>query len=185
MTPESTSTSTTFWLNNTEIHEKVVASAPLAVGATPRWVLLARALNTLDTTRNTSTAVLIIDSDREKELGLGRGWDHPPLGKNEAHVTRSVLSSIGVTANAGETILLRLDIPQFLTELGILNEETLETLIESQLIGAGADLDLSNITVSELVNVAGPVLEALGINVTAIIDQLAGKYYKYLNTYCR
>jgi hypothetical protein len=110
MVPEVTASSQTFWLNSTDIDDNIKLNAPDVQGSVPRWVILARIASVKEPTRNVSSAILAIHSLREKEIQLGRGWTHPPLGKDEAHITRSVLSTIGVTANAGETVNIQLDI---------------------------------------------------------------------------
>eukprot|EP01114_Cavostelium_apophysatum_P002845 TRINITY_DN1253_c0_g3_i1.p1 TRINITY_DN1253_c0_g3~~TRINITY_DN1253_c0_g3_i1.p1 ORF type:complete len:1241 (+),score=361.47 TRINITY_DN1253_c0_g3_i1:25-3723(+) len=141
LTPKVDQNSQSFWLNSTDISEKL-KDAPLAVGAAPRWVMLGRIYNALDGTQNTSTSILVIDTEKEKEINLGRGWKHPPLGKDQTHVTSSVLRSIGVKAQSGETVFIDIDFYNILTTTGAFGDDGLNTLIK-ELIAANVNLTAS------------------------------------------
>ena len=66
MSPMLTNEVRTFWINYTEVDNDLSTSAPLVKGSVPRWVLLGRVANAGDTSQNTSTAVLIIDNEKEE-----------------------------------------------------------------------------------------------------------------------
>lgn len=63
MTPILTNDVQSFWLNYTQVNEKL-EDANLVEGSVPRWVLLGRVVNSV-TGRNTSSAFLVIDSEKE------------------------------------------------------------------------------------------------------------------------
>ncbi len=69
-------------LNATLVQEPIEASpAARAVlrGSTPRWVFLAQLGNIVEPQYNSTAAVLIVDSEREEEIGLGRSYEEAPL----------------------------------------------------------------------------------------------------------
>jgi ABC-type antimicrobial peptide transport system permease subunit len=105
-----------YFLNQSEI-DNALQRESLVVGTTPRWVLLTKIINANKINRNASTILLIIDSAREKEIGLGRQWSHPPLNHNQTHVSRSLLRQIGVRPNNNEEVLLRFDLISILHTL--------------------------------------------------------------------
>ncbi len=97
-----------FWINETLIRNALATSRNFA-GTTPRWVLLAKAVHP-DTLVNSSVIVLVIDSDRERELGVGRTWQRRPLGWDETYVSSGLLRTLGVKAARGDKIKLQFDL---------------------------------------------------------------------------
>jgi len=141
LSPSPTSASPNFWLNSTDIDLKI-SEAPLVVGAVPRWVFLGKVSNPNNPTYNTSSAILIIDSRQETEIGLGRGWIHPPLGRDETHISSSVLRALGVEANKGETIILTIDFISVLDSAGAL-PGGFDGLVRNLLAQNGLNLTIS------------------------------------------
>lgn len=87
-----------------------LSNHPRIVGTSPRWILPANVQNTKHPSRNTTAMLLIVDTDREEQMGLGRTWSHRPLGHGEAHVRDSILRAIGVRADRGESINIQLSL---------------------------------------------------------------------------
>lgn len=47
------------------------------------------------------TSILICDDEEEERMALGRGWPHRPLGFGEAHVSSSMLRTLGRASGLG------------------------------------------------------------------------------------
>jgi ABC-type antimicrobial peptide transport system permease subunit len=107
MTPKSTAESQSFFLNATDAGLRL-EKEPTVTGTAPRWLFLSKIVNTI-TQANSTTILLIIDSIREQEIGLGRGWNHPPLEGFQTHVSKNLLKQIGVAPNKDEKAALRFD----------------------------------------------------------------------------
>ncbi len=78
------------FLNGNEIQSKL-ATNPHILGTSSRWILRGSVVAKGSRGKNSTrivTNVLICDLEREKELGIGRGWTYRPLGEGEAHVSR-------------------------------------------------------------------------------------------------
>lgn len=177
LTPMFSATEFSFWLNFTELEPKI-ASAPLAKGSTPRWAVLGKVINPKDQTSFTSTIILIIDQDREEQIDLGREWKSPRLGKDEAHVSSSVLRTLGLEANNGDTIILELDFFGLLQTLGITGGESpeafLANIIDQTLSQNLNGVDLTNVTVGELIETIEQLLGPINVDVAGIIGQIFG-----------
>lgn len=70
-----------------------------------------------DITDNDLTVyLLLIDPERERQIGLGRNFNHPPLRRNEVYISESALRTLHMynnedpTMNQGQMIHLNLDI---------------------------------------------------------------------------
>lgn len=74
-------------LNATEI-ELRTQDNDLVAGAAPRWLSLAKIENRDNPLRNASCVLLVIDSEREEQMGLGREWGLRKLGEQEVYVVR-------------------------------------------------------------------------------------------------
>eukprot|EP01132_Coremiostelium_polycephalum_P005002 gene5002-6228_t len=59
---------------------------------------------------NQELLILVIDSQLEKDIGLGRGWNHRPLYHNQIHVTNTFLERMGILPNSNEKLDLHLDL---------------------------------------------------------------------------
>lgn len=90
------------------------------VGASPRWTFLGKIINPDDSTLNTTVIVLVIDSDQEAEIGIGRDWDKRPLGYEEVYVSNSALRQIHVQPNRGDRLHLGIDFVGLVQAAGVL-----------------------------------------------------------------
>jgi hypothetical protein len=80
-----------FWINETLVRSQLAESNSATVlGTAPRWTLLAKGLHP-NTGKNSSVIVLVGDSNRESEIGLGRTWVRRPLKFDECYVSASLL----------------------------------------------------------------------------------------------
>jgi len=175
LTGQSTANSFQFWTNYTDIEDKV-SSGSLVRGATPRWVVIGRVLNPLQTSLNSSSAFLIIDSEREREIGLGREWDHPDLNSLEVHVTASLLRLLQIEPNQGQSILLQLDIFKLAQDFGVFQGKTAEEWIKGQIkdrmTSGDSGINWDNTTLGEILDSIPP--DGPAGNITAFLRQLLG-----------
>lgn len=74
-------------VNYTDV-ARILAPNDEIEGVVPRWFLIADVINPTDTRRNTTVAVLVIDTELEKQAKLGSDWTRRPLGANEAYIVR-------------------------------------------------------------------------------------------------
>ena len=68
----------------------------------------------LQTNDNTSAIVLIIDSEKETQIGLGHAFSQRILGQNECMVTDSALRYLGITPGAGQYVRMDINIVDLL-----------------------------------------------------------------------
>jgi len=94
--------------------KKKISKEPLVKGVTPRWIMISGIFNEQDHTKNGTAMLLIIDSKKEQEIGLGRKWSHPPLEGRSCHVFSALLRLINVEPNLGEKVTLNFDTFSFL-----------------------------------------------------------------------
>lgn len=90
-------------LNYTDMGIKL-AGAPNLVGISPRWVTFAILSKTENYLRNSSTVALILNSTREKEIGLGRRWPYPTLSGRACHVTGALLRYLDMKSGDNATV---------------------------------------------------------------------------------
>ena len=81
--------------------------------------MLGKAMNPSNETRKGNVIILVIDSEREKEIGIGRDWDKRPLGLEETYISNSLLREIGVQPAMGERVHIGLDIFGVLNIFGV------------------------------------------------------------------
>jgi hypothetical protein len=83
---------------------------------------------------------LVIDSDREKEIGLGRTWTHRKLGATEAHMSSVILRRVGVEANANQNASLVVDLLGLASQIAGFDASDPIALVRSfsQIGGAGS-----------------------------------------------
>lgn len=115
------------------MNERTLRS-PVVHGSAPRWLLRAK-LRSEDALQRgragdgtvkasasitaTASNVIVIDSKREKEVGIGRAWPYRPIGYGEAQVYHSAAEYVGVKGNLGERINLALDLSTVVDALGV------------------------------------------------------------------
>lgn len=104
-------------LNDTDLRQRLMA-VPAVQGVSPRWTALGRVLNTRARALNTSAILLVIDSDQEAAIGLGRSWNRRALGAAEAYVSISALDEIGVAGAVGEQVDVEVPLATVLSATG-------------------------------------------------------------------
>jgi len=109
-TPQTRNPTTpSYFINTTELDKKI-GKQELVTGLSPRWIMVSEIFNSHQREKNSSTVMLIIDSKKEKEIGLGRGWTHESLSGYKCHVAVSLLRLLHVNPNSGENITVRFDV---------------------------------------------------------------------------
>ena len=93
------------------------AAGSIVVGSAPRWALIADVHFKKQPALKTSAVILVIDSDKEFSIGLGRSWKRRRLGEEEAYVATSALLELAVAPNAGERIVADFRLAEILTSL--------------------------------------------------------------------
>ncbi|KAL6065065.1 FtsX domain-containing protein [Balamuthia mandrillaris] len=161
--------SSTFLLNATSIMQRL-SGVPQVEGVVPRWALLGRVGNRFEPERNSSAIILIIDTEAEKRVGLGRGWEHRALGEKEALVSGPLLRNLGIKANAGEWMSLTFDLTDLSTDAGGFSPDLLDRaarqffILTAKQVLANKTLtiDISNATqvqqqIARLANITLPI----------------------------
>lgn len=69
-----------FKILNFDVLNKKLEDMPGFDGFTPRWTLITRLRNTTDSLYNTSALLVVIDSKREVDIGLGRYFSQTIMG---------------------------------------------------------------------------------------------------------
>ena len=113
-TPKFTNLTTIPFINNTEVSAKLKEN-PWMVGTSPRWVIFGNLQNRDYPDKNINGLLLVIDSEREEELGIGRIWPYRPLGEGEMHVRDSMLRALDVKADRGKRVNLEIDFANLLS----------------------------------------------------------------------
>ncbi len=101
------------------------------VGISPRWIFYGKVENRDTPTLNTTAILLIVDTKKEKEIGIGRTWNHRPLGEAECHVKDNILSAIGVESNMGRRVNIRLELQTLLQAMSGANQAIAQDLNNS------------------------------------------------------
>ena len=133
------SSSTQLWLNETEIREKLglylnfkniifffffnlyyfLDGIESIMGSSPRWVMLGRVFNANNHTHNGTIIILVMDSEQEEKIGVGREWNRRPLGYQETYISNSALRQINVQPNMGERVHIGVDLLQLASTFGV------------------------------------------------------------------
>ena len=147
MTPDpDQSQSLLLTLNETFINEK---SLPLdsVHGSTARWLLPGTILNRDHPQRNLSVLLFPMNTRHEESLGIGRAWPYRVLGEEEAHVTSTALSAVGLQPQLGERALLEINLSEYLKSQNLDSSTSLfsRAFTDSLLTSNGVSLD-QNIT---------------------------------------
>ncbi len=83
---------------------------------TPRWVLYGKVENANDDTKWIESLIYAGDSKKELDIGVGKGFaSNRVLGPNQAIVTESALRLINVNPYLGDTVNLKIDVLNFLS----------------------------------------------------------------------
>jgi len=89
-------------------------------GISGRWPLVGVVSKFGGTQENNATVtVLAIDSEKEREINLGRFWNGRKMGKQESYISGSLARVLGVKGDAGERVLLTIDLFNVLQSVAI------------------------------------------------------------------
>lgn len=122
------------FINYTYINEKVEGFGKYK-GVAPRWFGVADFINPNKTDKETSGIVMVLDTKKEKDIGLGRDFTKELLGENQAFVIRSALRYLGLEANNQDMIRISIDLRTyfslFLGTNEVLTIEDIERLVDA------------------------------------------------------
>lgn len=118
-------------MNYTKMSQSIHAS-PVVSGSAPRWVARADLTSQaafrqvqshpayVDSSeyRRTAANILLINSELEKQAGIGRAWPYREIGYDEAQIFYSAADYIGVSGNKGQRVHLSLDASTVLSIFG-------------------------------------------------------------------
>ena len=136
------------YFNAREMEAKL-ASNPLILGTSPRWMLRGSiAAKDGSNDARIVTNILVCDLAREEELGIGRGWPYRPLGEGEAHVTASVLSSLGLRGRRGDRARVDIGFGKLLSTFGV-SPALLEQLLQASVLRDGITVHLNGTLIAE------------------------------------
>eukprot|EP01133_Synstelium_polycarpum_P010243 gene10243-11942_t len=148
-----------YFMNSTLL-TNVLDGAKTVHGVAPRWLSLGD-LAPISSNTSSSLILLVMNSTLEHDLGLGRGWTHPPLVGNQAHVSSAFLRRIGVKPNANQTVNMHIDFIDILDRLGVSNSfpsfSDVEARIEDYIgIPIPAKVNISDVVA--ILNITNPTL---------------------------
>jgi ABC-type antimicrobial peptide transport system permease subunit len=136
------------FINYTAVQPAIDGASSIE-GSTPRWLLKGEvskfvALNASNNTPTMATNVIVIDSKKEKDIGVGRQWPYRQIGYGEVQVYHSALRFIDTAPNIGQRMKLIIDVAGILQQqnvsfpLGAFNATT-PTLNTTGVVPTNAD----------------------------------------------
>src|SRR5262249_13724203 len=71
-----------------------------------------------------TTNLIVVDTGRERSIGIGRAWPYREIGYAEAQLYRPALDYIGVRPNVGARATMFIDLQQLLLQQGVTGIDT-------------------------------------------------------------
>jgi len=105
-----------YFVNSTYLNQ-TLSHASTVQGVAPRWLSIGNIYNPT-TDIQASLIILVMNTNLEKQLNLGRGWNHPSLVGNQIHITNSFLNRIGVEPNKNQQVHFHMSFVDVLERLG-------------------------------------------------------------------
>lgn len=141
-----------FRLINFRTLEPVLNTIEDIQGVAPRWTLKASVYNPDDISGknlNTSCYIIIADTRKERDIGLGRAFSKTVLGYGEAFATTSILNVLGVSRFQGQRLMITIDFLKSFSDSGVIDADstTREDLAREILDSFGVLDSITNITV--------------------------------------
>ena len=99
------------FLNYTYIKEALNNVPGLAKNA-PRWLLPVNVVNTKNK-RSSKAIAVFIDSDYEEDYELAPLWSNRPLSNNEMHCSDTLIRSLNLLPNSGDTLAITINTTSF------------------------------------------------------------------------
>ena len=161
-------------INETKIDSETYLVSELE-GMGPRWLFIGKLRKPDEPTLNVSSVVLLIDSKKELDIGLGRAFLQVELRKDEAFVTGPTLRYMGITPGVGEEIELHIDLVDLfsnfnsnITDSESLTVDNLRSVLEDLGIGTEGSISVP------LDSLASSIGDSLGSTVAGdLFDALA------------
>ena len=119
--PASSNSSQAFTINYTAITERLATkNLPLLEGTAPRWIIPASASSpSKGLVDSKDILAIVINEVVEDNIGIGTGWPYRALGYGETSISASVLRSLQIQPNNGESISLTFTISSLLSTVGV------------------------------------------------------------------
>lgn len=136
--PTLTANTQSFFINYTEIKDQI-NDVDTVVGSCPRWLGLA-SVRGRDSEFSTFATLLVFDTDLEREIGLGREWNHSRLERDHMHLSRTAMKAIGVEPNQKDSAFLEIDLLGLASNLGGVDGGIEDAIIEA-FLSANTGLD--------------------------------------------
>ncbi|KAJ9446369.1 FtsX domain-containing protein [Diplonema papillatum] len=133
------------FLNFTDMDERTRnAGLDMLKGMIPRWYVTGSARKKWPADDNERAAsadvtIMIADTNREEKISFGRLWDLRPLGEGECHVKDSILRELNLRANAGEHIIIDIDVQALLDQANLDEDEIISLVLN----GSNNSLDFT------------------------------------------
>ncbi|KYQ92900.1 hypothetical protein DLAC_05491 [Tieghemostelium lacteum] len=145
-----------YFVNSTFLNQ-TLANANTVHGIAPRWLSLGD-MTAPSTNQTGSLIYLVINSELEKSIGLGRGWTLPPLVGNQIYMSSTFLRRLQIKPNENQQVNMHIDFIDVMERLGMTSTVPTLAELEQQIVDA----------------IGGPIPES--VDITALV-----KYYTILN----
>ena len=93
--------------------EKAVANSTYFEGVTPRWLSIADFANSTNFNLTSPGILLILDTLKEVQIGLGREFSKTVLKNREAFVTKSLLKYLNIDWDQNSQVQLVIDLRKY------------------------------------------------------------------------
>lgn len=119
-------------INGTELFSQT-QNAEDFEGFTARWYGVANFANVTNPDLYASGLIMVLDTEKEVKIGLGREFTKRLLGESQSFVTHSALKYLGIEPNGKDKIQLVVDIRKYLalfldTNLELTNDDIIKIL---------------------------------------------------------
>ena len=141
-------------INGTEFFEKTQNASDFE-GFTSRWFGVAEFANTSNSDLYTSGLIMVLDTEKEVKIGLGRDFTKTLLGKKQVFMTSSTLRYLDIEPNGRDEVELVIDIRDYLSLFFDTNQELAQEDIDKLFDTLDIDLNTSDVVTirgSDIIN---------------------------------
>jgi ABC-type antimicrobial peptide transport system permease subunit len=158
-------------------------------GVAPRWVLLGKIFNPVQNQNVTTNCYVIIgDTKKERDIGLGRNFDQSVLTPNEAFVSASAMRVLGINDFEGERVGLSIDLYESLVTADVIDpedqsrEEAIRSFLESSgLLTGVTDIEISSdlledstgLPLGDAFTITIPAEDIIDTIIASVVDNIA------------
>ena len=184
--------STQPFVNETKLSQLLSTNTLIKGTSSPRWLMFGKVLNRDAPSKNISAMLLVIDSDREKQVGIGRNWPYRVLGEAECHVRDSLLTALEMVPNRGHRVNVQISLSTLSKILSGQNQAIDQGIVDPDYPTDGNSTDTGSVRefvtfllISQGVNMTNPIYvnitqlaRRMGVvippNIQRLIDALGG-----------